>query len=178
MNPLQELINGLLQANLWDETIDLKRKAYLKVAGSTDTNIYFIEEGALRIFVIDEFEEHTIRFGYKNNIVAALDSYISEAPSEMYIQALKATVVKRVSKEKYNRFIQSDRKWQERWQLLLEQLVYQQIVRERDLLTSSPMHRYQRVLARSPQLFQEVPHKYIASYLRMSAETLSRLQKS
>ncbi len=31
---------------------------------------------------------------------------------------------------------------------------------------------------RSPQLFQEIPNKYIANYLRMSAETLSRLKKS
>lgn len=178
MNALQELLTGLHEANLWEDTIELKRNAYLKAAGSTNTNVYFIEEGALRIFVIDDFEEHTIRFGYRNNLIAALDSYITEAPSEMYIQALKASRVRRVSKEKYTRFIQSENKWQDCWRVLLEQLVYQQMERERDLLTSSPMLRYQRVLDRSPQLFQEIPHKYIASYLRMSAETLSRLQKS
>jgi len=36
----------------------------------------------------------------------------------------------------------------------------------------------ERVLTRSPQLFQEIPHKYIAAYLRMSPETLSRLLNS
>jgi len=54
----------------------------------------------------------------------------------------------------------------------------QQMERERDLLTSSPMERYLRVKDRSPQLFQEIPNKYIASYLRMTPETLSRLKKS
>ena len=45
-------------------------------------------------------------------------------------------------------------------------------------LISSPKERYERVLKRSPQLFQEIPNKHIANYLRMSAETLSRLKNS
>ena len=60
---------------------------------------------------------------------------------------------------------------------MLENLVVQQIEREKDLLTQSPRERYERVLKRSPQLFQEVANKYIATYLRMSPETLSRLKK-
>ena len=50
--------------------------------------------------------------------------------------------------------------------------------RERDILTSSPLERYNRVLKRSPLLFQEIPNKYIADYLRMTPETLSRIKKS
>jgi hypothetical protein len=57
-------------------------------------------------------------------------------------------------------------------------IIYDQFEREKDILTYSPLKRYQRVLKRSPQLFQEIPNKYIASYLRMSPETLSRLKKS
>ena len=64
------------------------------------------------------------------------------------------------------------------WKKLLEAFVIQQMERETDLLTTSPEARYQRILKRSPQVFQEIPHKYIASYLRMSPETLSRLKKS
>jgi hypothetical protein len=43
-------------------------------------------------------------------------------------------------------------------------------------LINAPAERYERVLKRSPKLFQEVPNKYIANYLRMSPETLSRLK--
>jgi hypothetical protein len=50
--------------------------------------------------------------------------------------------------------------------------------REIDLLTVSSKERYLRVLNRSPKVFQEIPHGLIASYLRMSPETLSRLKKS
>jgi len=64
------------------------------------------------------------------------------------------------------------------WTTILENLVIQQMEREIDILTNSPKERYQRVLKRSPQLFQEIPNRHIANYLRMSAETLSRLKKS
>ena len=64
------------------------------------------------------------------------------------------------------------------WTKILEDLVIQQIEREKDLLVSSPKERYERVLRRSPILFQEVSNRHIANYLRMTPETLSRLKKS
>jgi len=178
MNPISTLLERMHAADLWDKEITLERNAYLKVKGSIDTNLYFVESGSLRIFVIDAEEEHTIRFGYKNNLIAALDSFLNGKPSEFYIQALKKTVVKAVSKEKYINFIASSPETKQLWLAILENFVLQQMERERDILTSSPLERYQRVLQRSPQLFQEIPNKYIASYLRMTPETLSRIKKS
>jgi hypothetical protein len=64
------------------------------------------------------------------------------------------------------------------WGKILENLAVQQLEREIDLLKNSPKERYERVLKRSPQLFQEIPNRHIANYLRMSPETLSRLKKS
>ena len=49
---------------------------------------------------------------------------------------------------------------------------------ENDLIIYSPQKRFERVFKRSPQLFQEIPQKYIASYLRMTPETLSRILKN
>ena len=178
MNPVSELINNLNKENLWEKEIQLERNAYLKVKGSTDTNLYLVISGSLRIFVLDETEEHTIRFGYKNNLIASLDSFLNEKPSEFYIQALKKTVLKVISKERYMVFVESSAKAKTIWLQLLENFVLQQMERERDILTTSPLERYRRVLKRSPQLFQEIPHKYIASYLRMTPETLSRIQHS
>ncbi len=163
--------------DLSDKTITIDRNEYLKVKGSIDRNVYYIISGSLRIFVLDEYEEQIIRFGYKDNIIVALDSFLTGKPSELYIQAIKRTVIKVVSKQQIDHFLLSEtnRNW---WIKILENLVLQQMEREIDLLTNSPKERYQRVLKRSPQLFQEIPNRHIANYLRMSAETLSRLKKS
>lgn len=178
MNPITHLKEQIDREGLWSTELELGRNEYVKVQGSLDTNLYWVVEGSLRIFVVEENEEHTIRFGYKDNFIAALDSFLNEAPSDLYIQALKKTKLKVIGKSVFTNYIRSSPENLETWQLILEQLVLQQMERERDILTVSPLDRYKRVLKRSPQLFQEIPHKYIASYLRMTPETLSRIKKS
>ncbi len=175
---LKDWISKLDKAQLWEGEKELARNEYLKVAGSVDSNIYFVVSGCLRIFVVEEFEEHTIRFGYQENLVVALDSFVTGQPSDFFMQAIKKTTVKWIPKDKYIDFIQSDPENIQMWNKMLEYLILAMMERERDILTSSPVERYNRVLKRSPQLFQEVPHKYIASYLRMTPETLSRIKKS
>lgn len=162
---------------LSEKTIQLERNEFLKVKGSIDTNIYFVESGSLQVFVLDDCEEQIIRFGYKNNIIVSLDSFLTNKPSDFYIQAIKKTTIKVISKKAFDAFIKTNDN-HFIWTKILEDLIVQQLNREIDILTTSPKERYQRVLARSPQLFQEIPNRYIANYLRMSAETLSRLKKS
>lgn len=174
---LQKVYNILNEANLWQKEIELKRNEFLTVKGNRDTNIYYIKSGALRIFVEDEFEEHTIRFGYKENFITALDSYLKNEPTKFYIQALKKTTVQVVSKADFENLMSSNEELFTIWTAMSNELIYQQLEREVDLLTYSPKARYERVLKRSPQLFQEIPNKYIASYLRMTPETLSRFKK-
>lgn len=178
MKETQLLIEIIENNNLWEKEIEIGRNEYLKVKGSIDTNLYFIKNGSLRIYVVNEYEEHTIRFGYQNNFIVSLDSFITEKPSDFYIQAIKKTNLKIITKKRFKDLINSNPELQNLWSNILEQLILQQLEREKDILTSSPIERYKRVLKRSPQLFQEIPNKYIADYLRMTPETLSRIKKS
>ena len=179
MNLIEELKYKIDNSpeKLWMKDVSLKRNEFLKVKGSTDLQLYYVLSGSLRVFIEDEFEEHTIRFGYKNSFIAALDSFISEKPSDFYIQAIKKCELV-IRKANFMNFVERDPENLSLWHKILAQLIFQQMEREVDILTHSPVERYKRVLERSPQLFQEVPHKYIASYLRMSPETLSRIKKS
>jgi CRP-like cAMP-binding protein len=173
-----DLITLIETNNLVEKVITIERNEFLKTIGSIDTNIYFIEEGSLRVFVVDEEEERTIRFGYQNNILVSLDSFLIEKPSEFVIQAIKKTRVKVIPKKGFMEFIHQDENHLKLWIRILEDLVIQQIEREKDLLTASPKERFERVLKRSPILFQEISNRHIANYLRMTPETLSRLKKS
>jgi len=168
---MQEIIE------LSDKTIIIDRGEFLKVQGSIDTNVYYVLSGSLRVFVSDGYEEQTIRFGYKENLIVSLDSFLTGKPSELYIQAIKKTILKVVTKEQIAIYLEKETN-QNLWVKILENLVIQQMEREIDILTNSPKERYERVLKRSQQLFQEIPNRHIANYLRMSAETLSRLKKS
>lgn len=162
---------------LSEKTITISRNEFLKVKGSIDDNIYFVESGSLRLFVLDDDEEQIIRFGYQQNLIVSLDSFLTGKPSDLCIQAIKKTVLKIITKKQIDQFLKIETN-KNLWITILENLVVQQMEREIDILTNSPKERYRRVLRRSPQLFQEVPNKHIANYLRMTPETLSRLKKS
>lgn len=176
MNLQEKLITIL--SDEWEEEIQLKRNEFLVQKKDLNTKLYLVIDGSLRVFIEDEIEEHTIRFGYKESIITALDTFLTDKPTSFYIQAIKSCRLKVISKQKYFHLMNSKPEYKEVWEQLLQSFVYQQIEREIDLITYSPQKRFERVLKRSPQVFQEIPQKYIASYLRMTPETLSRIIKT
>jgi CRP-like cAMP-binding protein len=149
----------------------------LSSAGSIEQHIFFIQQGSVRVFFVNEGVEQNVRLGYSGNVIAALDSFFTGNPSQFSIEAVKKTTVLRVGKGDFHILIK-ELGLERSWMGLLEQLVVQQLEREMDLLIDSPSERIARVLKRSPRLFQEIPHRHIANYLRMSPETLSRIKKS
>ena len=176
---MKDLISELTQNHeLWSSIQIVERNEFISKPGEIERQIYFIEEGALRVFFLTEFEENTIRFGYKNSIMTSLPSFFNEQPSIFYIQAIRKCKIRFMEKQTFLAYIRENPIREEQYNQFLESLVIQQIEREIDILTFSPVERLKRVLDRSPQLFQEIPSKYIASYLRMTPETLSRIRKS
>lgn len=163
---------------LWSDPIAYARGEYLLREGQIEQYIYLVQEGAVRAYYQTEAEIQTMRLGYTGNIINALPSFLSGKPSELSLQALKKTVVIRAAKADLMPLLKTHPEFLMLWNEMLESLFLDQFQREIDLLTASPEERYLRVLKRSPKVFQEVPHKYIAEYLRMTPETLSRLKKS
>jgi CRP-like cAMP-binding protein len=178
MNPIASLVDYIETKQLWEVERIYRRSEFLTEQGKRDTNLYFILSGSVRIYILDGESEHTIRFGYQGSIIGALDSFLHEKPTDYFIQSIKKTKVKIISKSTFMSLIENNRDLNKAWNQLLVELIQQQMEREKDLLTAAPSERYKRVLERSPQLFQEIPTKYIASYLRMTPETLSRIKKS
>ena len=151
---------------------------YLLTHGKVENHIYLIVSGAVRAIAYINEEEQTIRLGYKGSIMTSVTSFYTSQPSEFSIEAIRKTVVKIIPKHVFLEFVQKNTHHLEVYNKLLTELVLSQMEREIDLLTVAPHERLMRVLTRSPQLFQEVPMKYIASYLRMKPETLSRIRNS
>jgi CRP-like cAMP-binding protein len=177
-SPAQQL-KSLLQADgRIKAEVHYPRGAHLHRAGSRDGDMYLILDGAVRTYVILDGEEQTIRFGYSGDIMAAIDCFATGQPTCLSTQTLRASTISTIPKQIHDDLLATNPQYAEVWHSVLPWMIVGQLEREVDLLCSSPAERYQRVLTRSPQLFQEVPARYIANYLRMSPETLSRLKKS
>lgn len=177
LNAVEQMCVIFDETQSWESEFTIKRNQYLKRIGEKETHVYFIHSGAIRVVYLDEDTEHSIRFGYRNNFITLLDSLISGTPSLLSLQAIKKSTIRTIALKTIDQLILTNTEFKALWYATLGGLIHQQMEREIDLLTASPLVRYQRVLARSPQLFQEIPHKFIASYLRMTPETLSRIKK-
>ncbi len=177
MTPQELFIKRIFE----EDSVPLKTYAkgdYVIKQGQVEQSLYLIVSGAVRVFHVTEFEEQTIRFGYPGSMITSLSSFITGNPSELYMEALRKTTLRVASRKRLFEVVNENTENQSIYIKLLEGLVVQQMEREIDLLTESPTKRLQRVLDRSPNLFQEIPLKYIASYLRMTPETLSRIRNS
>ncbi len=167
----------IVQQNLWDKQCVLSRGECIAKLGAVNQNIFFVQEGALKVYILDDDVEHIIRFAYQHEFAIAIDSFFSSDESSLCIEAIKKSKVYILSKERFYAILESNPNFKIEWMSMLENLLVQQFEREVDLRIESPDKRYQRVLNRSPKLFQSIPLKYIANYLRMAPETLSRLRK-
>ncbi len=156
----------------------ISKGEYLLREGQVERNLYYIENGAVRLFHLHESEEQTVRFGYEGSFINSLSSFIKGSPSEFYIEAIRKTCVKTIAKEDIYQLVHENTENLKAYSAFLEIVITQQIEREIDLLTASPSARLNRVLERSPNLFQQIPLKYIASYLRMTPETVSRIRNA
>jgi len=154
-----------------------KREVLLR-EGEIERHVYFIESGALRLSLLSEYEDQSIRLGYPGSLIVSLSSYLNGTPSEFSLEAIRKSTVRMISKEVVEEIVYRDRESMIGYIGMLESLVTEQIEREVDLLTVSPVERVRRVTARSPHIFQHIPLKYIASCFRMTAETLSRIRNS
>lgn len=167
----------MLASGIFKKKIILSRNDFLKTQNTTDTKIYFIESGSVKVSVFQNEDEQIVRFGYDKNIIVALDSFLTEQPSPLFIQAIKKTHILIAEKKEFLNWVYSDANNIRKYITMLEDLVLQQMEREYDLLLDTPQERYEKLYHRNPLLFQYIPNRHIANYLRMSAETLSRLKK-
>ncbi|MBS1537072.1 MAG: Crp/Fnr family transcriptional regulator [Bacteroidetes bacterium] len=174
---LKEIID-IRYPTKWKKEIVLHRHDYLIQEGEYSTGFYFIKKGSLHVFLNLEHDIQTMRFGYPSSFISALDSFIGNCPTKFSIQAIKKTTLVQIYRDDFFHIIDIDEEIRQIWMSALSVTLYQHIEREIDLLCKTPEERYYNLLRRSPHVFQEIPNKYIASYLRMAPETLSRLLKS
>jgi len=177
-NKLEEPDRELL-LEYWDEKpLLLKAKADLLLPNQIERKLYFVAKGCLRIYFPDDHgNEICVGFGYPNTILSAFPSFLQEIPSEFGIQTLSKTQLLPISRTNFYDLKSRSKAIYEAWQFFLEEAVVGLIERESAMLIQDPRLRLQKLLKRSPHIFQLIPQKYIASYLRMQPETLSRIYK-
>jgi len=152
------------------------RGALITDVGQVEHWFSIVSSGVQRMYVPHDGDEVCIGFSYGHSWSGVFDSYSTRTPSRFGLQAITDTVLLSIHRDDMDDLCRKVPTMERFGRLILEQLVVGRATREIELLTLSAEQRYRAVLERSPQLLQLVPQKDIASYLRMTPETFSRLR--
>jgi CRP-like cAMP-binding protein len=155
-----------------------KKKFFLKI-GERCNQAAFINSGMLRIFYPnDKGEETTCYFALPHEFVTSLSSFITQNPSTENIQAILPTELYVISKQNLEMLYKQIPATQEFGRKATENVALLMEKRMSLFLNSSAAERYQFLLKNNPVLIQTVPLQYLASYLGVTPQHLSRLRKN
>ena len=146
--------------------------------GEVARNIYWVQKGLVRQFYHKNGKELTEYMAAENSIVMCIESLFKEEPSHLQIHALEPTLLYAMPKAELEAVAMRSVNIQILYRKILEEsLIISQ--RRADMLRfESAQARYQKLMKRAPQLVLRAPLVYIASYLQMTPETLSRVRNA
>ncbi|MEO0042814.1 MAG: hypothetical protein RL329_2262 [Bacteroidota bacterium] len=140
-------------------------------------NTYFIAEGSMRTFYIQENgNEATRLILFENETMAALSSFINQQPSEEALQALENCRLLRMSRQDFYELLQLIPKWETYFRMRLEAAQVLNTWRMEGFLSMDAKNRYMYLLQNKPEMVQRLPNRIIASYLGITQESLSRIK--
>ena len=144
--------------------------------GEVCRNIYWVQKGLVRQYYYKNNKELTEYMAAENTIVMCIESLFKEEPSNLQIHALEPTILYAMPKAELEAVAMRSVNIQILYRKILEEsLIISQ--RRADMLRfESAQDRYQKLMKRAPQLVLRAPLVYIASYLQMTPETLSRVR--
>jgi len=175
MTPLSREEGDALVSS-WTESRSLRRNDFLIRKGEVEDRLFYVIAGSMRIYYPHGDEQICVGFAHDENLICSYPSFILSEPSDYYIQALGKTEVISIRRSDFYELFDRFPKIERAWRQIGERALLGKIQREVEMLTFTPEERYKRLILRSPHLFQKIPRKYIASYLRMTPETLSRIR--
>ena len=146
--------------------------------GEVCTNIYWIVKGLVRQFYFKNGKELTEYMAAENTICMCIESLFREEPTHLQIMAVEPTVLYLIPKADLEDVAMKSVNIQILYRKILEEsLILSQ--KHADMLRfESAQDRYQKLVRRNPELVLRVPLVYIASYLQMTPETLSRVRNT
>ena len=146
--------------------------------GEVCKNIYWVVKGLVRQFYFKNGKELTEYMAVENTICMSIESLFKELPSHQQIQAIEPSIIFALPKAKLEKEAVRNVNIQMLYRKILEESLILSQVHADMLRFESAQERYAKLVKRSPQLVLRAPLVYIASYLQMTPETLSRVRNS
>jgi CRP-like cAMP-binding protein len=160
------------------EPLEVKKNNHLFQSGDIAKYVYFIEQGCLRQYYINNNgEERTIYFKVEGGWCSELVSFLDNTPTELSLQALEDSKLQIINQKNWIYAVTQIHSFTMGFIRAQQDTNYMLKKRLAEATVETPEEKYLRFIKEEPILLQRIPLYHIASYLAMTAETLSRIRK-
>ena len=165
-----DILEGIL------EPVKYGKGEMILAEGEVCRGISYIEKGLVRQFYNKNGKEVTEHLGVDHTIFMCIESLFKEEPTRLQVEALEATLVYILPKSKLEAAAIRNVNIQMLYRKILEESLIQSQVHADLMRFETAPNKYKRLCELSPQVVLRAPLTYIASYLQMTPETLSRIR--
>ncbi|WP_130734232.1 Crp/Fnr family transcriptional regulator [Flavobacterium sp. J27] len=155
---------------------EFKKKDFIITTQNIEDKIYFIQEGIFRLYIELPEKDVTIDFGFPNNFLSSYSSFLTQTPSIACIQSLTKSKVIFITRKDLQEIYLHTQSGESIGRIFAEEFFRYKSKRELSFLKDSPTERYLNLVKEQPQLIQEIPQKYLASYIGITPQALSRIR--
>ncbi|MBD2769402.1 Crp/Fnr family transcriptional regulator [Hymenobacter sp. BT664] len=169
--------DDLARALLFFTPVFFKKTEYLLSQDQVSNQLYFINSGLVKSYLLQDGKEHIRQFAAENDFIVDLQSFLSRQKTSFFIQALEDTAALAISFDNLNMLFESSFHFMKLGKTLADQSAISLIRRSVSLVKDDAKKRYADFMKERPGLVQRVPQFMIASYLGITPESLSRIRK-
>ena len=158
------------------EQVVFSKNDYILTEGKICRHLYFLQQGALRGYYNLDGKDITHWFAFENDFVTSFHSFITQQPAIENIQLLSGSILWAISKEDLNILLNQHQEIERLLRIAYEKYYIRLEERFVNAQFKTATERYQNLMLQRPHILERVPLGYIASYLGISGETLSRIR--
>lgn len=173
-----KLFEDIALISSYFKPLDLSKNKYLVKAGGICPYFCFIEKGVLQHSIVVSGDEKTTYLALKENCTVALNSFKNKEISRKSIKAISDCKLLVINRNDFMKLLDTNSGFQAFYHNLIENQIFLIDDYRINLLTLSPEERYHNLLNTDPNILQQVPLHYLASFLGISNRHMSRIRKN
>lgn len=156
---------------------EFPKKAIILREGQIENHISFIEEGIIRFYIPKNGNELTFSFIFNDEMLCAYDSFLTRTPSPYYAETITHTILWSFTYEDLQQLYKEVPITNVIGRIASEEIYLKKAKREISLLNDSAAERYLKIFSDKRNLIQNIPLQYIASFIGITPQALSRIRK-
>ncbi len=159
------------------QPMHFKHRTLIMEDARTDINMFYLLKGLVRQYCSEDGFDNVVDIVHEGDMLMCNECLFAHIQSQLNVQTLEPTYLYAINYRQFKNLASENRELND----LLFAIVESVIAKKEEmykLLDETPINKYMTLMQRDSEVIRRTPLKYVASYLRMAPETLSRVRNT